>query len=59
MARNDDISTFNLMQKVQTEADAYAYMESLRWPDGKPVCPHCGDPARSYFLNPENGVCPH
>ena len=26
----------------------------MRWPDG-PVCPHCGDPNRAYFLKPRNG----
>lgn len=40
---------------VQTEADAYKYVEALRWPDG-PVCPHCGATDRCSFLNPANGV---
>ena len=24
------------------EDAARAYFEAIRWPDGKPVCPHCG-----------------
>ena len=24
------------------EAEAFTYLESLVWPEGKPVCPHCG-----------------
>lgn len=38
---------------VKTEADAYAYMENLRWPDG-PVCPHCGNMDKHYFLKPRD-----
>jgi transposase-like protein len=43
-----------LAREIKTEADAYAYMESLRWPDG-PVCPHCGSLERHYFLKPTAG----
>ena len=38
---------------IQTEADAYRYMEALRWPDG-PVCPHCGNAEKHYYLKPRN-----
>jgi transposase-like protein len=44
-----------LAKGIKTEADAYAYMESLRWPDG-PVCPHCGSIERHYFLKPREGT---
>jgi transposase-like protein len=44
-------STFRQLGKIQTEAEAYAYMEQLRWPDG-PVCPHCGNTDKHYFLKP-------
>jgi transposase-like protein len=30
-------------------------MESLRWPDG-PVCPHCGNMDKHYFLKPKTGT---
>ena len=47
------MSLTQLADRVQTEADAYKYLEALRW-NGEPVCPHCGA-AEPYFLNPENG----
>src|SRR5262249_39048487 len=36
----------------QTEADAYEFMEELRW-NGRPVCPHCGSLRKHYFLTPK------
>jgi transposase-like protein len=44
-----------LASKIVTEADAYKYLEGLRWPE-KPVCPHCGMMNDHYFLKPSNGV---
>lgn len=46
-----------LANKVQTEADAYVFMERLRWgADNEGLrCPHC-DHDRAYFLKPANGV---
>jgi transposase-like protein len=41
-----------IAKEIKSEADAYAYMESLRWPDG-PVCPHCGSIDKHYFLTPK------
>jgi transposase-like protein len=49
-----ELSVMGLADKVTTEADAYVLMEQLRW-TGRPVCPHCGNAERCYFLNPENG----
>jgi transposase-like protein len=49
------ITVTQLANKIQTEADAYAYLESIHWPD-QPVCPHCGSIADHYFLNPANSV---
>jgi transposase-like protein len=43
-----------LAKTIKTEADAYRYMESLRWPDG-PVCPHCKSAEPHYFLKPREG----
>ncbi len=34
-------SIFSAPQFLSEEA-AYAYAESKIWPNGKPVCPHCG-----------------
>ena len=45
----------SLMNQIETEADAYLFLEGLRWADG-PVCPHCGSNEKCYFLNPANGV---
>jgi transposase-like protein len=50
------LSIPQLATKLQTEADAYKFLEDLRWPTGEPVCPHCGSVARHYFLTPQNGT---
>lgn len=50
-----EFSVIALADKIQTEADAYAFLEDLRW-NGTPICPHCHSTERIYFLNPENGV---
>ena len=42
-----------IRKQVTCEADAYAVLEKLRWPEG-PVCPHC-DNKKAYYLNPANG----
>jgi transposase-like protein len=47
--------TFSEIRKrVENEADAYAFLEQLRWADGV-VCPHCGH-NKAYFLKPANGT---
>jgi transposase-like protein len=48
------LSIPQLALRVQTEADAYKFLEDLRWGD-RPACPHCGsvDP---YYLTPKDGV---
>ena len=43
-----------LADKVQTEADAYRYLEGLRWPGGV-VCPNCHG-SDVYLIQPKNGV---
>lgn len=48
-------TVMSLAKTIKTEADAYAYMESLRWPQG-PVCPHCGNMDKHYFLTPKTGT---
>jgi transposase-like protein len=48
------ISVLQLADQLRTEADAYRYLEQLRWAD-RPVCPHCGSVRKPYFLNPKNG----
>lgn len=42
----------NLTDPIFTdEAKAREHLEAIRWPDGKPVCPHCGGVDRVYRLN--------
>lgn len=43
-----------LADKLRTEADAYRYLEELRW-GARPICPHCGSVRKHYFLTPANG----
>lgn len=45
----------SLAKSIKTEADAYSYMESLRWPNGA-VCPHCHSTSQHYFLKPKTGT---
>src|SRR5262245_55908903 len=44
-----DTKTFDQIRRM-TDAEARAHLESVRWPDGKPVCPHCGVVDRAYRL---------
>lgn len=46
------MSTLSIMERIPDEAAAYAYLENLRW-GGEPVCPHCGNRERCYFLTPQ------
>jgi transposase-like protein len=48
------MNVLQLADKFRTEADAYLYLEQLRWGD-RPVCPHCGSVGEHYFLKPSNG----
>ena len=35
--------SFDLTDPIFHDEDAArAYFEAIRWPDGKPICPHCG-----------------
>lgn len=49
------ISIPALAQQITSEAEAYEYLERLRW-NGTVVCPHCGATGRCFYLNPDNGV---
>ncbi len=46
------ITIGSLATKITSEADAYSFMEALRWPE-QPVCPHCGSINDHYFLTPK------
>jgi transposase-like protein len=49
------INVPKLADELRTEADAYLYLERMRWGD-RPVCPHCGSVRKPYFLKPANGT---
>ncbi len=51
----ESVNVLSLADKLRTEADAYLYLEELRWGD-RPICPHCGSVRKPYFLNPANGA---
>ena len=48
-------TVIQIADRLRSEADAYAFMEELRWKDGEPVCPHCDNLGAS-FIRPLNGV---
>jgi transposase-like protein len=49
------LNILQLADKLRTEADAYKFLENLRW-SGEPVCPHCGSVDKHYFLTPKDGA---
>lgn len=52
-----EISIPMLANQIPTEADAYKFLESLRWPEGTPdACPQCGGMDRTHFLTPKDGT---
>jgi transposase-like protein len=51
---NADINIMTLATRINSEAEAYLFLEGLRW-SGKPVCPHCGNADKCYYLAPANG----
>lgn len=38
----DDLNLISLAKEYSNERKARKLFESLRWPGGKPICPHCG-----------------
>lgn len=52
-----EFSVLKLADSIQTEADAYRFLEELRWENGQPeACPLCGAVGRFYFLAPKDGT---
>jgi transposase-like protein len=47
------LTVLQLADKLRDEADAYKFLEDMRWA-GEPVCPHCGAD-RPYFLKAREG----
>lgn len=50
-----EFSIPDLADRIRTEADAYGFLEDLRW-GNRPVCPHCETDRKPYFLTPSNGA---
>lgn len=48
------MTVIQLADRLRSEADAYLFMEELRWPDGIAVCPHCDNHGATY-IQPTNG----
>jgi transposase-like protein len=48
-------TVLQIADKLRNEADAYRFLEELRWPDGEPTCPHC-DTTGADYIAPRNGV---
>jgi transposase-like protein len=46
-----ELNLSTLAKHFSDEAAAWELIEKMRWPDG-PVCPHCGDRNRAYFIKP-------
>jgi transposase-like protein len=44
-----------IADRLRTEADAWLFMEELRWGNDGPACSHCGHVGAS-FIKPSNGV---
>lgn len=45
-----------LPRYLSDEHEAWALLERRRWPDGAPVCPHCGaEDAAHYFISAKSG----
>jgi len=49
------MTVLQIADRLRTEADAYLFVEELRWGDGEPVCPHC-DGIGATYIRPSNGV---
>jgi transposase-like protein len=53
----EKITIVNMARLIPGDFAAYEYMESLRWPDGEVVCPHCGVLSTGhYYLTPADGM---
>jgi transposase-like protein len=50
-----ELNLSTLAKHFSDEGAAWKLVETMRWPNG-PICPHCGDTGRAYFLKPRNGA---
>lgn len=55
MARQE-FSIPDLAVRVTTEAEAYLFLEELRWGGAPNACPKCGGMDRCHYIAPKNGT---
>ncbi len=49
------MTVLQLADRLRSEADAYLFLEELRWGSSDPICPHCDSLGASY-IRPLNGA---
>src|SRR5712692_2711574 len=49
------MTVLQIADRLRNEADAYEFLEHLRWGNGEPTCSHCGNLGASY-IQPTNGI---
>ncbi len=49
-----ELNLCSIARQFSDEASAWEAVEEMLWPEG-PVCPHCGDTGRAYFLKARSG----
>ncbi len=49
------MTVLQIVDRLGNEADAYRFMEQLRWGDGDPVCPQ-SDGIGATYIRPLNGI---
>lgn len=45
----------DLALRISDEHTAYLFLEKIGWPDGTPICPHCGNAGANY-IKPRTGT---
>jgi len=50
-------SLIGVLQHFSDEKVCLSHLESLRWPDGNPVCPHCGNEKAYRFKDGKRFKC--
>ena len=48
----DDLNLISLAKEYSSERKARKLFEAMRWPDGKPVCPHCQNNGDEKTISP-------
>lgn len=51
----EELNLASLPKYLSDEAEAWALLERLRWPEGEQVCPHCGTRAEHYAIKARSG----